>query len=436
MNKKGTRSGPRPAVRKKKSRKRKKRRPVLFPLLLILLIVWAGYQVLQVGYKKLDTVFPVLTTYRESISGNGFTVLKEKTVNAGEKGIVIFNAQEGEKVPVGYEIATVNLMKDTSGLKDKLIKIQAALDYKNNVSGPSEKDYVITDRERTIIENIQQFVKEEDFNNLVGAINNLDLNTKHSVNISELSELLDESIEDLEAKKKTLSEKISTNNLNYTADFSGVVSYYLPTTKTDLSFDGNFGKYSYDKLKNLEVNQKYENKVKVEKGEPIFRVIDNLEWYMAVAVHDPKQLPDWKQGLPVSVSLDDGPLLRGNIAEINRKNENSGVLIIQMKEGFEENYKYLSHKAEVIRSSKDAYLIPNSCPVEVDKQVGVYVQDLHGLVKFVPVEILKEVNDSVYIARGDRDDYIKIGNKRVKTVGINDSVVTEPGEVEEKQILK
>ncbi|MDO5714333.1 MAG: HlyD family efflux transporter periplasmic adaptor subunit [Tissierellia bacterium] len=435
MKMRKNRKNPKRVTKVQRKKRKKKRKPIFLLILVVLLLSWAGYQVLQIGYKSLDTTYPVLTTYRESITGQGFLITKEKMVRAGDDGVVIFHAQEGEKIPVGHDIATVNLMKDTSGLKDKLIKIQSALDYKNNVTGPTEKDYKLSDQERNIIENIQQYVKEKDFNSLIGAINSLDLNTKHSVTIPELSDLLDMSIEELEAEKKELTKKISTNNLTYSSDFSGVVSYYLPKKDVDLSFDGDFNQYTYDKMKNLKIKQESKNKVKVKKDEPLFRVIDNLEWYVSVAIHDSKKLPKWEKG-KVSVSLDDGELLQGDIIQINKNDLNSGVLIIQMDEGFDKNYKFLNHKAEVIRSSVDAFVLPNTCLVENKKVIGVYVQDLHGLVKFVPVKVLDEVNDSVYIQRGNQDDVIIEGQKEYKTIGINDGIVLNPGEVEEKQILK
>ena len=425
-----------PRVKPRKRKKKRRKAPWFLFILFLAGIIWIAYQVLQIGYKELDTAYPVLTTYRESVKGSGFSLFHEKLYRAGDEGIVIFHAQEGEKVPVGQEIATVNLMKDTSALKDRLIKIKSALDYKNNVTGPSEKDYEITDQERNIIENIQQFVRDHDFNSLIGAINSLDLNTRHSVNLPELSDVLDMSIEELETEKKELSKQISTNNLTYQSSFSGVVSYYLPTTENPLEFDGDFNLFTYDKLKNLKIEQESVNKVKVKKDEPLFRVIDNLQWYVAVSLYNSKSLDTWDKGTKVQVSLDDHQLLRGEVVQFNKNDLNSGVMIIQMDEGFEEHYKMLHHQAEVVRSMEDAFIISSKCLVENKKKIGVYVQDLHGLVKFVPVKVLEENQDSVYLKRGIHENMIEIGKKSFKTIGLNDEIVLDPGKVEEKQLLK
>lgn len=422
--------------REKRNKKKKARRRIFLLLPLLLLLSWAVYEVSQVGYKKLETTFPVLTTYRDSLGGKAFTVLKETLVKAGDDGIVIFNAQEGEKIPVGFEIATLNLRKDISRLKDRLIKVQAALDYKNNVTEPSEKNYEITEGERTILENIQEFVKEKDLNALVGAVNSLDLNTKHTVNISELSELLDLSIEELETEKKELSEKISTNHLVYKAEYSGVVSYYLPTGDTDLSFEENLGKFSYDALKNLTVQQTYDERVTVKRGEPLYRLIDNLDWYVAVVLHNSEGLPEYTLGREVTVSLDGKEPLRGKIFKINQKDENSCVLLIRMEEGFRENYMSLSHKGEVILREKEGFLVPASSLVEKKQQMGVYVQDLHGLVKFVPVAVLEERGDYVFVERGDQENKIKTKDSEFTTLSLTDAVVLHPEKVEEKQLLQ
>ncbi|EGS30518.1 conserved domain protein [Peptoniphilus sp. oral taxon 375 str. F0436] len=144
-----------------------------------------------------------MTTYKNVIRGQGYTILNQSQFYAKNDGIVVYGAQEGERVPVDYEIATVNFQDDFSSQKDDLIRIQAAIDYKSNKRSSEKDNYQETPEIRKTIEKIQSSIKDNDFQAMISDINNLDLITPHNVNISELSELLNEPLELLEEKRKT-----------------------------------------------------------------------------------------------------------------------------------------------------------------------------------------------------------------------------------------
>lgn len=67
--------------------------------------------------------------------------------------------------------------------------------------------------------------------------------------------------------------------------------------------------------------------------------------------------------------------------------------------------------------------------------MGIYVQEIKGLVKFVPVDIIKEEADKVFINRGNKQSLIEVADKTYKTLTINDAVVLSPRTVDESRIL-
>ena len=85
-------------------------------------------------YKDYKTDFATLKTYEKKVHAIGFNILNEKVYTAKNSGICVYNTSEGEKVPVGHEIASLNMMDDTSDLNDELIKVNSALSYKSKKS--------------------------------------------------------------------------------------------------------------------------------------------------------------------------------------------------------------------------------------------------------------------------------------------------------------
>ena len=128
-------------VRKNKRSKRKPLKGFLAFLLFILVLFFLIRPIFTIGYKKLATARPKMTTYKNVIRGQGYTILSQSQFYAKNDGIVVYGAQEGERVPVDYEIATVNFQDDFSSQKDDLIRIQAAIDYKSNKKAAGKDSY-------------------------------------------------------------------------------------------------------------------------------------------------------------------------------------------------------------------------------------------------------------------------------------------------------
>ena len=179
--------------------------------------------------------------------------------------------------------------------------------------------------------------------------------------------------------------------------------------------------------------------VKVKKDKPIFRIIDNLQWYIAVSVHNNSKLKDLEIGQEVSLVLNKKEAIKGVIREIKEGQAKEGVIIIAMEEGFEQNYTKAKQNAEIILKQEDAYTVPAKAIVEQKKKTGVYVQDIHNLVRFVPVKIIAQNEDWAYVKKGDMKNKITIGeknqHKQVQTITYEDNIVLDPTAVQEKQLI-
>lgn len=420
----------------KKIRKVKNKRKGIFLLIFLIILLLFFYIYNQrIIYESYDSVRPELTLYRQVVRGDGYLLLDEKVTESKGTGIAVYNVQEGEKIPKNYTVMNVNLMQDNSKLKDELIQVQAAIDYKNDESDVDSENLSLSLEEVNIIRNIQRFIRNESYEKLIASINSLDLHTKHSVNISDLNELLMLPLEDLENKKEKLSKSLSTTNNEYNSMDSGIVSYIFDDIDGKLNSQVDFENFTYAYLQSIE-NKIFENgRRSVKKGEPLFRTINNLEWYMALTVPD-KNLFSKNIGDSIRVKLDNNELLNGEIIQYNGDSKGSAVLILRFQDKLSDLYLDRKREVKIIIEEFNTFTIPSSAVIKSEEGVfGVYIQEIHGLVQFIPVEIVGETREEVYISRGNKNNIIMVGNKPYQTLTINDNVIINPEKVEEKQIV-
>lgn len=372
------------------------------------------------------TIFPTLTTYEKDINTKIFNIFDEKVYFSKGEGIVVFNSSEGQKVPAGYEVAYLNLMGDVSSLKDELNKIDSAIKIKKGFKPNTNEN------QKKFTNNIQDLVKDKEFDKIYYDINSLD-SLANNYNIADVEEYTELSIETLNKKKEEIEKQISKYNYSYISEFSGVVSYKIDGYENYFDIE-DLDKFTYDYLNRNFSFSNIEMETKVSDNEPLFKLINNLKWKLACTINNVSDIKNYEVGNLVKIQISDMEDIYGTIEKIN-KNDKNAVIIVALDRYFEEMYSNRIHKGKIIIEKTKGYEIPKSSLINRDDMTGVFVQEIKGLVKFVPVEIVKENKDTVFINRGNKQSVIKIGDKSFKTVTVNDAVVLSPKTVDESRIL-
>lgn len=412
-------------IQKKLKKKRVIRKRILIFIIIILIIAFSIKIIKGKSYKSYKTIFPTLTTYENDIDTTFFNVLNEKVYKAEGNGIAIFNASEAQKVPVGFEIASINLMEDVSTLRDELLKVQTAIKYLDSGEKIEEKLNFNRDIQKDILSKKFEKVNEE--------INSLELGSTNSFSISELKEYLSMDKNDLLNKQDELLEQIAKYNISFNADFTGLVSYEIDGLEDYFSSD-NLDKYTYEYIDKNFKPKKNNIKLKVTKDDPLFKLIDNFTYYVVAKISKDSLIKNYKEGDNIKIKINNLDILNGKVIKI-KKSKGRAAIVISLDEGIGDIYNKRIHQGEIIVEKTRGYIIPKSALIERNNLLGIYVQEIKGLVKFVPVDIIKEEADKVFINRGNRQSLIEIGDKSFKTLTINDAVVLSPRTVDESRIL-
>lgn len=410
-----------------------KRKRIFFSILIIFAVFIIGRAISRRSYLNHSTVFPVQTVYKVNTRATSYLVYNENVVDASMNGIAVYNASEGQKVKAGYEIASINLMDDVSDLKDELIKINAAINDGDKTKNKTENSFEISSEDIATINRIQNYLKSNSFQEAILEINSLDLSSNHNIVITDYKKYQSYSKEELEAMRDELIKQISKSNIEYKASDSGIVSYLVDglEDKYKYSQDNNIYTYEYlDKNKNMRYK---ETRNQVDKNEHLFKLINNFEYKILLKTNNINPIESLKEGSEVKIIYND-VTVDATLLTIN-KSKNGVVYVLKSDNYLERIYDKRIKDVILSVNTEKSYKIPNSSVVKRGSIYGVYVEEIHGLVRFVPIDILSRVGDDVYISRGNRDYKIKIDKEFERTVNANDAVVIYPDTVEDSQIL-
>lgn len=418
--------------KRKRAYKLKRLRLLLIPLALV--IIFSIFTNRKTA-KNIATSLPVKTEYLDKIDTKGYLILKEKVYTSQGDGVVDYNVRDGQRVSKDHIVANLNLMSDSEDLKKELLKVQSAIEYKNQSLNPSTSSFVITDKEINLINSIQDSLVRDNMQETLLAIETLELNTKKNVDISEISDLINLSNQELEDRRDDLSKEISTNNVVYKAEDAGIISYKVDGLE-EVYNEENIEKIDYQLIMDNQKSTSLGQRNSVKTGDPLYKIIDNFTYAMAIPVEDAKVLKTYSKDKTVDLLINSKISLKGKVSRVNRTNESKGVLIVPLNDKLSELGYDRVLNVSLIESRSECFVIPTKAIVEVDNQTGVYILELNGLVKFRPIEILRQNEIDTTISIGDEKGNIK--NKKgenLKTLSAFEEVITEPENIEEGEIL-
>ncbi|MDO5301263.1 MAG: HlyD family efflux transporter periplasmic adaptor subunit [Tissierellia bacterium] len=411
---------------------------VLFLVLFLLLLMVLGFVFRQLTGVRVpyDLIPPQATLYRDVALGEGYLLLRESTAKTGASGVATYFADEGQKVQRDYIVANVNVLSDHTEVKDELIKVQAAIDYKNDENPKRSPQF--TEEEINTVRNIQRFIRDEDYENLISGINSLELSSARTVSISQLNEYLQKPMKELEEEKEALSRQLATTNSDYRAKEAGMVSFFFDDPRGRLSMDRDPEQFTLENLHNLKLDTMTSGANRVEEGAPFFRIIDNLGYRVAMVIDSYRLIEDYVDG-SFTMKFGEGILVPATFVAFNGPEDGPGVAIFELHDQLERIYEKRHYNLTLIKREVSAYTVPTSALIEdAQGNRGVYVERTRGFVSFVPVDILSETNEEAYIRSGNKGTIEReVDGKTVQVATVNsfDRVVKNPEDVPKEQII-
>lgn len=382
------------------------------------------------------TILPDTGILYKKVEGQGVVIKDEIVYNADGSGQLNLAITEGERIPVGVEVASISLLKDTSRLKQELVEINQrieTLSKSDKNSSKQEEDKTKIDSEKAdLIENIQKNISSRSFSDIQSEIEEL----KSYDDTIQVNTLLGQGIDALKEQRIILEDQINSNNIKYYSKRSGIVSYHIDGYE-NVYRPLEFENYTFDNIIINDIVEQKSDEDEITAGKPVFKIINNFEWYMAIKVEDRTQVEQYEIGQPLVFELDNGTELSGKIIMLNISNNNV-VIILKLNTYLHEDYNLRFTPIRIINYKKEGLKIPTDVIIEKDGKKGVYIKEIYGIVKFRQIDILGAEDDYTFINKGNNNGYIHFegDEKPKKTVTLHDEIFMEPTGVTEGEILK
>ena len=387
-------------------------------ILLFIFIYIVSNVVILLGKTTTKTLTLKNEMVEESFNKKGLIIRDEYVINSNFDGKVEYYLKDGDRVKKKEDIACVysNEISDDDLKNLKNIKNDIA-SIENGDTAFIKKDIGNINKEISLLsqklqiellnENIDVYGQIEKINKLIDDKNLL-------IN----SDLNDKSLKNKQVQEKEVTNLIDKNTEVFKSKNSGVVSY---------QFDGNEEKFNFDninqiKIKDIEgTKNNYKDiskEKKLDKGEPIARIINNLKQFVAISCNE-EEIKKIKIGQKIILSSDIEKI-NSKVYDIYKEGKQY-IVILEISEQNVEIYDTRIKEFDIIYKSIEGLKVPKKAVVNSDGKKGVYVVSETGDAKFVELKgTLYESEEYIVI------DHYKNDINGVNTIKIYDEIILNP----------
>lgn len=387
-------------------------------ILLFIFIYIVSNVVILLGKTTTKTLTLKNEMVEESFNKKGLIIRDEYVINSNFDGKVEYYLKDGDRVKKKEDIACVysneisdDDLKSLKNIKNDISSIE------NGDTAFIKKDIGNINKEISLLsqklqiellnENIDVYGQIEKINKLIDDKNLL-------IN----SDLNDKSLKNKQVQEKEVTNLIDKNTEVFKSKNSGIVSY---------QFDGNEEKFNFDninqiKIKDIEgTKNNYKDiskEKKLDKGEPIARIINNLKQFVAISCNE-EEIKKFKIGQKIILSSDIEKI-NSKVYDIYKEGKQY-IVILEISEQNVEIYDTRIKEFDIIYKSIEGLKVPKKAVVNSDGKKGVYVVSETGDAKFVELKgTLYESEEYIVI------DHYKNDINGVNTIKIYDEIILNP----------
>ena len=387
-------------------------------ILLFIFIYIVSNVVIVLGKTTTKTLTLKNEMVEESFNKKGLIIRDEYVINSNFDGKVEYYLKDGDRVKKKEDIACVY----SNEISDDDLKILKNI--KNDISSIENGDTAFIKKDiRNInkeISLLSQKLQIELLNENIDVYGQIEKINKliDDKNLLINSDLNDKSLKNKQVQEKEVTNLIDKNTEVFKSKNSGVVSY---------QFDGNEEKFNFDNINQIKIkdidgtknNYKDISKEnKLDKGEPIARIINNLKQFVAISCNE-EEIKKIKIGQKIILSSDIEKI-NSKVYDIYKEGKQY-IVILEISEQNVEIYDTRIKEFDIIYKSIEGLKVPKKAVVNSDGKKGVYVVSETGDAKFVELKgTLYESEEYIVI------DHYKNDINGVNTIKIYDEIILNP----------
>ncbi|CEN79818.1 HlyD family efflux transporter periplasmic adaptor subunit [Paraclostridium sordellii] len=387
-------------------------------ILLFIFIYIVSNVVILLGKTTTKTLTLKNEMVEESFNKKGLIIRDEYVINSNFDGKVEYYLKDGDRVKKKEDIACVysnNIsnddLKNLKNIKNDISSIE------NGDTAFIKKDIENINKQISLISQklqIELLNEDIDVYGQIEKINKLIDDKNLLIN----SDLNDKSLKNKQVQEKEVTNLIDKNTEVFKSKNSGVVSY---------QFDGNEEKFNFDNLNQITIKdidgtknnyKDISKEKKLDKGEPIARIINNLKQFVAISCNE-EEIKKIKIGQKIILSSDIEKI-NSKVYDIYKEGKQY-IVILEISEQNVEIYDTRIKEFDIIYKSIEGLKVPKTAVINSDGKKGVYIVSETGDAKFVELKgTLYESEEYIVI------DHYKNDINGVNTIKIYDEIILNP----------
>lgn len=363
---------------------------------------------------------------------DGILIRNEKVIKSPDDGNCVMDAVEGEKVPAFYRIATIvkNVPVSTyEELKKKEMQISSAEKAQKENLGVFSGDIIKLDSE--IIEKVKNLGQQSVRGSLVESydtMSDIDSVVYRKSDIFGDNSKSAQYINKLISEKAEIESRLNNNVKEIKTGTAGLISFAIDGYESLLN-PGFIKKATPKDLENITVkntNRDF-NVIDVKKGEPIAKLVRDLNNYM-VAVVDQKTGKDLTVDKQVTLRINDiGYSMDAVIDYSSNAIDGKRIISFKYNTGLDETIGMRRINVDVVLSSHSGLKVPKSClqNINISNQTAKICLLKGNIATFKEVKIVGMNDDAAIIDNPDGESSIALYN----------TYILNPKNIQEGQII-
>lgn len=373
-------------------------------------------------------------TIEQAYNTDAYLIRDEAMLKSPFDGKYIPTVSEGERVPAGFEVATV-----LKGASEKLLEQLKELDIRiiKDQEQKSENLEIFSEDiekvEGEIYQRVKTLVNETDLNSLSKTKQikeEMDRTIQKKALIIGNSSTTDVFLNSLKAEKQKLQEQIKLNTREITTDTAGIISYYVDGYEDRIN-PGMLRKLNpetLDGLKNAEIQKMNVDNV-VETNKPFAKIIKDVEYYAATVI-DADHAKLFKIDDAINVRINDtGTLIDGIVHYKSEEQNGKCVIAVKLDKGLNDTVNLRKVNIDLIRNYYKGLKVPLSCMRDIDEK-GMTAKITLNKANYAQIREVRIV--------GKTDEWAVIESLKAtgsESVSLYDIYVTNPENVREGQMI-
>lgn len=303
-----------------------------------------------------------------------------------------------------------------------------------SLAGLLKKSYVAEPGEIELAETVDAYIVREDtvyVSDKAGDVNRIVKAGELTKAGSRVVELTGNGRKEMGADISRIAENLGKDARKAESGISataGYVSYNIDGAENRLTAE-SIGKLDEKKFKEYTSGSVKKLSEKVSKGEPIFKVTKNGEWWIVFFVSKDETEP-YTVGRRVEVTIND-ETVRAYVKSVSKPDKSGSCRVILRCNVYLDGYLEMRQaEAKITLASAKGLLIDNDSIVTKDQKRGVIVVNKIGSYVFKPIYVKADNGETSAVAE---DYYMDEKGYFVETVKVYDEILSSPSKNDIKE---